>query len=43
MITEAALRQAETVEVINNILEYYWQMKIRPELAEEIIESITVE
>jgi hypothetical protein len=42
MITETTLREAETVELINNIPEYHSQKKIRPSLAEEIIDQIAV-
>jgi len=40
MIPEACVREAETIEVINNVLELRHQKQIRPELAEEIIQSI---
>ena len=40
MIPEAALREAETIEVINNVLEMQHQKRLKPELAEEIMRSI---
>ncbi|MCC7476767.1 MAG: helix-turn-helix transcriptional regulator [Pirellulales bacterium] len=41
MIPEAKLREAETIEIINNILEFRHQQQLRPELAEEIISLIS--
>jgi hypothetical protein len=42
MITEERVREAETIEVINNVLEFRHQKKIKPELAEEIIQSLCI-